>query len=805
MRPLAPLALAVFAACNTPQLQTSFTLKTDEAKVLVTTSPVSFTLQNAAGAALLKTTDFTATIDYPTYVEQILPGWDGYKAMESPWAHATRPARIVSKTATAAVLAFELDGAEVTLTLTLTGNLFDATTSFAALDGGPAPRFNKSAFTFALPADEHFFGLGERFATVDHRGWSLYNWSEEGGLGGGESAPVSATNPYPNGPSMTYFPVPFFLSTLGYALHLKADVRSEFHLGSEAPDAWRLAAHSQGFAFRAYVNDAPAKSLDQFTRDTGRPIIPAPWVFGPRRRIGNGSTVDGVPEWKKMRELKMPITAVDDAVHFLPARSELTREAELAGWTSTMHANGFKVMGYYNPFVAQDHPMAVADYAFGKEKGYFVKDPKGEPALAFLISGTPLNVAMIDFTNPEAVTWYKSLLKRALALGYDGWMHDFGEYVPRNGRFFDGRRGDELHNPYPMLSAKAAREVLQEEKPDDHLFFVRAGWTGSQAFVPAVWGGDAESTFDETQGLPSALRGGVNLGLTGVPYWGSDVTGFKCLTDAPKDKEIFIRWIQLGAVSPIMMDQNACSNPIERRAKWQLFADEQTIDAWRQMAKLHTRLQPYFLVLAKEANATGMPLMRHPLLTHPKEPAALKVDDAFFLGPALYAAPVVRRGVTTRKAWLPPGRYVDLMDRTVYEGGAEVSMPAPLDKLPLLLVAGQLLPMLDPSVQTLAPATQAGVVTAASVAGVLDVVAALAPGQSATLTLADNTVLTASRDATTEDLLTAATDLATCDGCFLSEATRLRINSRGLASTHGVRVTTSGSTRLIRWDLSLLP
>jgi sulfoquinovosidase len=799
------LLLCLLAASCTKPPETSFALTTAEARLEVSTTPPAFVLKNAKGTRLLETKTFATTIDRPTYIEQIVPGWDGYKPMEGAWVSGTTAARIVSKTATSATLTWDIPGALVTLTLALNGNQLDAATTFAApADGTAATRYNKSAFTFVLPEDEHFFGLGERYATVDHRGWSLYNWAEEGALGGGETNPANATNPYPNGPSMTYFPVPFVISTRGYALHLKADVRSEFHLGSEAPDAWRIATHSQGFAFRVYVNDAPAKSLEQFTGDTGRPLIPAPWVFGPRRRIGSGSTVDGVLEWKKMRDLKMPITGVDDAVHFLPARSELRREVELQSWTTTMHANGFKVMGYYNPFVAQDHPDAAADYAFGKENGYFVKDPKGEPALAFLISGSPLHVAMIDFTNPDAVLWYKSLLKRALALGYDGWMHDFGEYVPRTGRFFDGRTGYELHNPYPMLSAKAAHEVLQEALPDDHLFFVRAGWTGSQAVVPAVWGGDPEASFDETQGLPSMLRGGVNLGLSGVPYWGSDVTGFKCLTDAPKDKEVFIRWIQLGAVSPIMMDQNACSNPIERQTKWQLFNDEQTIDAWRQMAKLHTRLLPYFLVLAKEANATGMPLMRHPLLVHPI-PEALKVDDAFFLGPALYAAPVVRRGVTVRTLWLPPGRYVDLDDRTVFTGGAEISIPAPLDKLPLFLLEGQLLPLLDASVQTLAPATDPGVVTATSVADRLDVIAALAPGQAAELTLADGTVLRASRDATSADALTPATDLATCDRCVLREPTRLRVNAKTEASFDGVKFTSSRTDRLLRWDITLLP
>jgi hypothetical protein len=256
-----------------------------------------------------------------------------------------------------------------------------------------------------------------------------------------------------------------------------------------------------------------------------------------------------------------------------------------------------------------------------------------------------------------------------------------------------------------------------------------------------------------------------------------------------------------------MMDQNACANPISPMTKWGMFNDDETIDAWRQAAKLHTRLQPYFMILAQEAAATGMPLMRHPLLTHPTEAAALKVDDAYFLGPALYAAPVVRRGVTTRRVWLPPGRYVDFDDRTVYEGGAEVSIPAPLDKLPLLLVAGQLLPLLDESVQTLAPATEPGVVTAASVADLLDVRVALAPGQRAELTLADGTTLGAARETSPEDALApvAAAELAACERCVLSESERLRVNSRTEAAFAGVHFTSSHPDRLLRWDVVLLP
>jgi len=425
-------------------------------------------------------------------------------------------------------------------------------------------------------------------------------------------------------------------------------------------------------------------------------------------------------------------------------------------------------------------------------------------------------VAAVDLTNPDAAEWFQGLLKRTLDFGYDGWMHDFGEYTARDSVFFDGRRGDEMHNEFPVLSAKAAHDIMEKERPGDYLFFVRSGYAGTQRYVPAVWGGDAEATFDETQGLPSSVRGGLNLSMTGVPYWGSDMTGFKCLTDAPNDKEVFLRWVEFGAVSPIMMEQNACSNPVgEHKTKWKLWNDEETMDHYRKYAGLHTRLEPYFVALANEAARSGRPITLHPFLLHPKEAAAYSVEDAYYLGPALYVSPVVRRGETEKTTWLPPGAsYVHFDDLTVHEGGADATVPAPLGKLPLFLVSGNLLPLLDPSVQTLAPATDPSVVTAEDVADRLDVRVALEPGQSATLTLADGTVLTATRGDGTgnPNALTEATEatIADCALCFVAteegDVARLRVNGEDAESSdvsvEDVHVTSQGGpSRRVRWDV----
>jgi alpha-glucosidase (family GH31 glycosyl hydrolase) len=819
LRPTLALVIAGSAlGCSDEDVATPpVRLVSGEVTVTVTTSPFVLTILDADGRQVLRSSTAasggvyggpSATIDTPGFSAQTLPGWDGYFAGEAPWRNATE-ASIAEKTESGARFALRGPDIEGTLEIGVEGRRVRI--SFASSTAG----LNKTTLGFASGEDEHFFGLGERFASVDHRGLSMYSWAEEGALGRGEDVPAGPENPYPSGPSMTYFPVPFFLSTRGYAVHLDTTYRTELHLASERPDAWRLAVNAAAYDATIYVERDPLASLAAYTEDTGRPPVPAPWVFGPRRRVNRGALVDGVPEFQRMRERDIAITGIDDAVHFLPALSHLGVEDELAAWTAELHAAGYKAHAYNNPYVAQDHENAAADFAYGLEHDYFIRTEDGEIALTQFISGQLLTLATIDLSNPDAFAWFQELLSRALALGYDGWMHDFGEYVPRDAVLFDGRRGDEFHNAFPVLSAKAAHELLEAERPNDYLFFVRSGYSGTQRWVPAVWGGDSEATFDETLGLPSAVRGGLTLSMSGAPYWGSDVTGFKCLTDAPRDKEVFLRWVELGAVSPIMMEQDACANPLGAKEKWKLWNDDETIEHYARWARLHTRLAPYFWALAQEAHASGRPITLHPFLLHPDAPEAIAVDDAFYLGPSLYAAPVVRRGQTVKQTWLPAGQWVDLDDLRVLPGDAIVDIPAPLGKLPLLLAAGGMVPLLDPSIDTLAPATDPTVISLDDVADRLDVLVALEVGQSAAFVLADGTELEASRGSTDAGNAGALAEvdeaeLAECASCVHAapegDVDRLRANSEAtpeseLAIADLTLVARGPAARRIRWDV----
>ena len=779
--------------------------------VKVTLSPFSIAITDASGKEILKTLGGdsadayagpASTLDVGPDNVKALPGWDGYIPDEKPWVHATN-AKQTASTVTGAT--FDI-GAEFTIAI-------DTADEKITVDvTAKNPDHNKSTLAFALPADEHFFGLGERFATLDHRGFSLYSWAEEGGVGRGEGVGPNVDNPAPNGPSMTYFPVPFFLSSNGYAVHLDTTYRTETHFGSEKPDAWRIAANTKTWRAVIYVNDDPKKSLDHYTKDTGRPMVPATWVFGPSRRVSFDNQVDGVDEYKVLRSRKVPTTFLDDAVHFLPANSQVGRDDRLKQWTKDAHAAGYKVVAYNNPYVAFAKDSIATERQYGIDHDLFVKQADGQVAQTSFISGELLNLATIDLTKPEGVAFFQSLLKRTLDYGYDGWMHDFGEYVRRPWRFADGRNGEAVHNEFPVLSAKAAHDLMERERPGDYLFYVRSGYAGTQQYAPAVWGGDAEADFDETQGIPSTVRSGLNLGMSGISVWGSDLTGYKCINDAPHDKEMYLRWAEIGAVSPFMLEENACANPLGNREKWKLWADQETVDVYGAMSRLHTRLAPYLEVAVRQSNASGIPIMRHPFLTNPKEPEVYKMDSSYWFGDALFTSPVVKRGDITKDTWLPPGRFVDFDDHTVYEGGKHVSIPAPLGKLPLLVKDGGIVPLLDASVETLGTTPDPTVATMESTKDRLDVVVVLSKGGEAHVTLADGTELTAKRLATggaSSGL--AEGDTQTClTGCITASAEnqvdRLRVSTAPVTTNETMQddlvLSVKGTTtRRVRWDV----
>jgi alpha-glucosidase (family GH31 glycosyl hydrolase) len=381
--------------------------------------------------------------------------------------------------------------------------------------------------------------------------------------------------------------------------------------------------------------------------------------------------------------------------------------------TALFHEHGLASLTYLNPLVSQDYARRIQ-----RALPLMQQSAGGSPYLYdAYIGGREPPVAregQLDFTQPSAADFFGELAAEAIEDGHDGWMEDFGEYTPPDAICADGSTGAEAHNRYPVLFHAAGARAAATACPDRPVArFVRSGWTGSARYSPLVWGGDPTTgwSFD---GLASALVQGLSAGLSGIAFWGSDIGGFFTLGDQELDAELLIRWIQLGALSPLMRTkaEGVAIPPRRRPQVW----DPEILPHWRRWAKLHTQLSPYLLAAADEYVRTGLPLMRHMCLVDP----AIRRSDQYLFGPDILVAPVLEGGATERTVELPAGSWVDLWRSASYdeatggitthhprllEGPATVTIPAPLEEIPLLVRLDAAIPMLPPHVWSLAAST----------------------------------------------------------------------------------------------------
>jgi alpha-glucosidase (family GH31 glycosyl hydrolase) len=576
---------------------------------------------------------------------------------------------------------------------------------------------------FQALAGERYLGFGERSNAVAQSG-VVENYVADGPYQSEEYPFLNAFVP-PWGlrerTDSTYFPIPWLLSTAGYGVLVDNPETSYFRLRADAEDAWSVevttapegepgaesAPPPDRIALRFFAGPKPADVVRRMTRSVGRQPLPqAPWVYGPWYQADD----DERAELAMFAERDVPVSVLQTYTHYLPCGDQRT-DAERAR-TTAAHEVGVAVTTYFNPMVCTDYP---AGYEPAAQAGALTRTRSGEPYVYRY--GADVDdlfvVSQFDFFTQAGIDAYSRLLDEAIADGYDGWMEDFGEYTPLDSVSGDGIDGTRAHNPYVSRYHCAAFDAVKDA-PRPIIRYQRSGWTGSAPCAQVVWGGDPTTTFG-FDGLDSAVKQALTIGLSGISVWGSDIGGFFALGQRSLSPELLTRWVQFGAVSGVMRTQaNGVALPPKSRPQ---VIDPDQIDNWRRYAKLRTQLYPYMVAAQRAYRRTGTPLMRHLALTHPGDPRAVATDDAFMFGPDILAAPVTAAGVSERPVYLPRGNWVDLWRSASFDvdsgalalgapellrGGREATVPAPLDELPLLVRAGAVLPLLPPEVDTLA-------------------------------------------------------------------------------------------------------
>ena len=593
----------------------------------------------------------------------------------------------------------------------------------ASLDSRIAPgsgplagRAGTSGARFVKEKGERFLGFGERSNAVDQTGNRVFSWAEEGPFSSGIAEPVLRPLipdfTFPTGPTATNFPVPWALSTRGLGLLIDQPERSTFRLGTDDPGAWQAEAEAGHFRATVFAGPKPAAVLRRYSAYAGRQPDPAPWIFGPWFQPTLEARKYELAD--RFRKDDVPATVAQTYTHYLPCGAQVGKRAGQRDQTREYHRRGYKVTTYVNPHICTTY-QPVYDQA--AERGYLVKNARGAPYKLSNPFTADEQVSEVDFTHPGAVRFWQKLLDEAIADGYDGWMEDFGEYTPTDAVFSNGQDGLAMHNRYPVLYHRASQRLTRRRMGRDAAVFVRSGFHGVQKYARIVWGGDPTEDFSCSDGLCAAVHQALSIGLTGVAYWGSDIGGFHAVANPRTSDELNIRWLQFGAVSGVMRTQANGLSLISSRADRSQVWSPDVYPVWRRYAKLRTQLLPYLEAASRDYQRTGMPIMRQLALAYPDDRQAVRSQTEFLFGPDLFAAPVTRSGARTRSFHLPAGRWVDLWRSLEYRrgpgsfepirprvirGGGEVTLPAPLDELPLLARAGTLLPLLPPDVDTLA-------------------------------------------------------------------------------------------------------
>lgn len=555
----------------------------------------------------------------------------------------------------------------------------EATRVTLTMDGVEAP----SSLAIPLRCDEEasFHGFGEQYHATDHRGETLSLWVSEQGIGREPEAPKLPIN---GDAHTTYFPMPWFLDARGFGVLAETEHRVEANVCASNPDvAWLEVIDGAPLELLVFHGDTPLDVIRQLGDEVGRPPAPPAWAFMPWIGAQGGRDVilaeaDAleaaqipvgalwVQDWTGVREnfgggFGVEYRWLPDEMHY----------PDLAGMIAELDGRGIRFLSYANPFIdpqLEHWDEMVMD-------GLLIESPKGGPYQHLAPNGFSSHP---DLTQEAAREYVRGYLSQMVELyGMDGWMADFGEWIPVDAVLADGRDAMAFHNTFPIEWQRLSREVMDELRPDgDWVVFARSGWTGAQGVTMVHWVGDQEATWSPHDGLPTVVPAMLSLGLSGVPITTHDIAGF---SGGPSTKELWQRWTELGAFTPIMRTHEG--NLSDQNWNWD--GDAETTDHFRRFARIHEALAPELEALAAEAASTSAPMVRHLMLEFPDDPGSRTVSDQYMLGSSLLVAPVVEQGATARSVYLPPGTWFHVWTGDEHEGGGEVDVAAAIGSPPV--------------------------------------------------------------------------------------------------------------------------
>jgi alpha-glucosidase (family GH31 glycosyl hydrolase) len=523
-----------------------------------------------------------------------------------------------------------------------------------------------SELRFAL-GDGALLGLGQGGPQFDRRG--------------SKESMVSGQDGYELGTHGARVPIQFLVGTAGWGMYIHQPLGS-FDLSGK--QGRLLAMNSEAaLPLDVFVIGAqqPAAILAEYANITGFAQMPPLWSLGYQQSYRTlGTPEEILQEAKTFREKRLPCDAMIYLGSGFCPNGWNTDNGEFT-WNSRAFPDPQKAIDQLH----EEHFKVVLHVVL---EGRRLTGAVGDPCTA-----APLptgRTADHHWPPDRQVSCYWPAHKPLADMGIDGWWPD---------------QGDGLDAPSRLARNRMYFEGQQLYRPNKRVYALhRNAYAGMQRYAAFLWSGDVLSKWET---LKTHVPNAINTGLSGIPYWGTDIGGF--IPTQEYTGELYARWFQFAAFCPLFRSHGR-DWKLHRPWGWntgdagypetsgyhpaEAELHNPTIEpVCRKYLELRYRLMPYLYSAVKETCKTGLPVIRAMWLHYPNDPAAARRGDQYLYGRDILVAPIVEKGATSRTLYLPHGTWFDFWTNARHDGGQEITRDVDLSILPLYVRAGAILAM----------------------------------------------------------------------------------------------------------------
>ena len=493
-----------------------------------------------------------------------------------------------------------------------------------------------------LSVGELVYGLGERFTPFVKNGQTINIWNEDGGTSTEQS----------------YKSIPFYLTNKGYGVFVNHPEKVSFEVGSEKVTKVQFSVPGECLDYFIIGGDSMKEVIENYTSLTGKPAMPPAWSFGLWLSTSfttnyDEKTVNEFVNGMKDRDIPLRVFHFDcfwmKDFNWCDFEWDKRVFPDPKGMLERLKSKDLNICVWINTYIAQESKL----FEEAKEGGYLLKRTNGD---VWQWDMWQPGMAIVDFTNPDACTWYSSKLKELMAMGVDCFKTDFGERIPTEGvKYFDGSDPYKMHNYYTQMYNNVVFNTIKEIKGEDEaVVFARSATAGGQQF-PVHWGGDCESDYES---MAESLRGGLSLCMSGFGFWSHDIGGFESTSTA----DVYKRWVAFGLLS----SHSRLHGSTSYRVPWAY--DEDASEVVRFFSKLKCSIMPYLFKTADDANRIGIPVMRSMVMEYQDDDACTYLDKQYMLGDSILVAPIFN-DQGEAKYYLPEGKWTNFITGKKYDGG----------------------------------------------------------------------------------------------------------------------------------------